>query len=162
LSATNLLVGCQQGGVFHSSDGTAWTSVGSKGVIPQPIVGGDGTIYWLGTQGGVEVSTDQGQHFTETADGNLAPQMIGPVYPAELPDGRVAVLGKDHVLLSSDHGKTWTPVGDPLPLPGGGYGGARGPTYSARTKTFYVWQWDCTNVVLPNAIWSAGFDYTTM
>jgi photosystem II stability/assembly factor-like uncharacterized protein len=160
LSATNLLVGCASG-IYHSADGNVWTSVGSNGVGGQPLRGSDGVIYWLGGQGGVEISTDQGQHFTQTADGNLAPGIVGPVIPAELPDGRVVILGKDHLLISSDKGVTWKPIGEPLPYSGGGYDGARGPAYSARTKTFYIWRWDCGNSVLPNAIMSAGFDYTT-
>jgi hypothetical protein len=159
LSATNLLVGCAGGGVFHSSDGSAWTSDGSKGVIPQPLLATDGTIYWPGSQGGLNVSTDQGQRFTETADGNLAPGIVGSLYPAELPDGRIVIVGKDHLQISSDKGRTWKPIGQPLPYPGGGYNGARGPAYSARTKTFYVWRWDCGDKVLPDAIMSAGFDY---
>jgi photosystem II stability/assembly factor-like uncharacterized protein len=160
LSATNLLVGCAGGGVFRSSDGNTWTSVGSKGVIPQPLLASDGTIYWPGSQGGLNVSTDQGQHFAETADGNLAPGIVGSLYPAELPDGRIVILGKDHLQISSDKGRTWKPIGQPLPYPGGGYNGARGPAYSARTKTFYIWRWDCGNSVLPDAIMSAGFDHT--
>jgi photosystem II stability/assembly factor-like uncharacterized protein len=161
LDATNLLVGCNNGGVFHSSDGEQWTSVGSPGVIPQPLLATDGTIYWPGSQGGVQVSSDQGTSFTERADGNLAPGIVGSLYPAELPDGRIAILGRDHILISADKGETWTPIGEPLPYPGGGYDGARGPTYSARTKTFYIWRWDCGDRVLPDAIMSAGFDYTT-
>ena len=160
LGATNLLVGCAGGGVFHSSDGNAWTSVGSKGVIPQPLLATDGTIYWPGSQGGLNVSTDQGQRFSETADGNLAPGIVGSLYPAELPDGRIVIIGKDHLLISSDKGRTWKPIGQPLPYPGGGYDGARGPAYSARTKTFYIWRWGCGDKVLPDAIMSAGFDYT--
>ena len=42
LGATNLLVGCNGGGVFHSTDGNTWTNVGAKGVIPQPLVATDG------------------------------------------------------------------------------------------------------------------------
>jgi hypothetical protein len=160
LSATNLLVGCVNGGVFHSTDGAAWTSVGSKGVIPQPLLATDGNIYWPGSQGGINVSTDQGQHFTQTADGSVAPGIVGSLYPAELPDGRIVIVGKDHLLISADKGKTWKPIGEPLPYPGGGYDGARGPAYSARTKTFYVWRWDCSNNVVANAVMSAGFDYT--
>jgi photosystem II stability/assembly factor-like uncharacterized protein len=160
LSATNLLVGCAGGGVFHSSTGNTWTSLGTKGVIPQPLLATDGAIYWPGSQGGLNVSTDQGQHFTETADGNLAPGIVGSLYPAELPDGRIVIIGKDHLQISSDKGRTWKPIGQPLPYPGGGYNGARGPAYSARTKTFYIWRWDCGDEVLPDAIMSAGFDYT--
>jgi photosystem II stability/assembly factor-like uncharacterized protein len=161
LSATNLLVGCVDGGVFHSSDGSAWTPVGSKGVIPQPLLARDGNLYWLENQGGLSVSTDHGQSFTETADGNVAANMVGPVRPAELPDGRVVIVGQDHLVVSSDKGVTWNPIGDPLPYPGGGYDGARGLAYSARTKTFYIWRWGCGNNVLPDAVMSAGFDYTT-
>jgi hypothetical protein len=160
LSATNLLVGCVSGGVYHSTDGNVWTSVGSKGVIPQPLLATDGTMYWPGSQGGINVSTDQGQHFTQTADGSQAPGIVGSLYPAELPDGRIVIIGKDHLLISSDKGTTWKPIGEPLPYPGGGYDGARGPVYSARTKTFYVWRWDCGNTVVSNAVMSAGFDYT--
>jgi hypothetical protein len=80
--------------------------------------------------------------------------------PAELPDGRIAIVGKDHLLVSADKGKTWTPIGEPLPYPGGGYDGARGLAYSARTKTFFIWRWDCNGNVPSNAVMSAGFDYT--
>jgi photosystem II stability/assembly factor-like uncharacterized protein len=159
LSATNLLVGCTNGGVFHSSNGTDWTSVGSKGVQPQPLLASDGTQYWLGNAGGIEVSTDQGQHFNEVADSSLAVGIAGPGIPAELPDGRIVIMGKDHLLASSDKGKNWTPIGEPLPYAGGGYDGARGVAYSARTKTFFIWRWDCGNNVLSNAVMSAGFDY---
>jgi hypothetical protein len=30
----------------------------------------------------------------------------------------------------------------------------------ARTKTFYIWRWGCGDKVLPDAIMSAGVDYT--
>jgi photosystem II stability/assembly factor-like uncharacterized protein len=159
LSATNLLVGCAGGGVYRSSDGNVWTSVYKKGVIPQPLWASDGTLYWPGSQGGIHVSTDQGQHFSETG-ASVAPGIVGSSYPAELPDGRIVIVGKDHLLISADHGASWKPIGEPLPYAGGGYDGARGPAYSARTKTFFIWRWDCGMRVLPDAIMSAGFDYT--
>ena len=87
-------------------------------------------------------------------------------YPMNLPLARVlkqvneVILGKDHLQISSDKGRSWKPIGEPLPYPGGGYDGARGPAYSARTKTFYIWRWGCGDKVLPDAIMSAGFDYT--
>jgi hypothetical protein len=159
LSATNLLVGCSDGGVYRSSDGNTWTSLNTKGVLGQPLLASDGSVYWIGAQGGVYVSRDQGMHFMQTVDGNTAVGVFGPFYPAELPDGRIVVLGSDHLHISSDKGVTWKPIGQPLPYPGGGYNGARGPTYSARTKTFYIWRWDCNNNVPADAIMSAGFDY---
>ena len=33
-----------------------------------------------------------------------------------------------------------------------------GVTYAPLTSTFVVWHWDCGNVVLSDAIMSAGFD----
>ena len=36
---------------------------------------------------------------------------------------------------------------------------ASGVVYSVQRKTLFVWHWDCGNVVLPDAIASAGFDY---
>jgi hypothetical protein len=161
LSATNLLVGCNNGGVYQSADGNAWKQVGSTGVIPQPLLATDGSVYWPGTQGGIQASFDHGATFTKVADGSLTPGMVGSIYPAELPDGRIVVVGKDHLQISADKGKTWKPIGAPLPYAGGGYDGARGPAYSARTKTFYIWKWGCGNNVLPDAIMSMGFDYKT-
>jgi hypothetical protein len=161
LGATNLLVGCNNGGVFHSTDGAAWTNVGAKGVIPQPLLASDGAIYWPGNGGGLQRSINGGAAFTQAADANLAPSMVGSIYPAELPDGRIVIVGKDHLQISADKGMTWKPIGAPLPYVGGGYDGARGPAYSARTKTFYIWRWDCSNAVVSNAIMSSGFDYMT-
>jgi photosystem II stability/assembly factor-like uncharacterized protein len=161
LGPMNLLVGCNNGGVFHSTDGSSWTNVGAKGVIPQPLLASDGTIYWPGNGGSIQASTDMGAHFDQVADQNLAPGMVGSIYPAELPDGRIVIVGKDHLQISADKGKTWKPIGAALPYAGGGYDGARGPAYSARTKTFYIWKWGCGNTVLPDAIQSMGFDYMT-
>jgi len=163
LGATNLLVGCNNGGVFHSTDGNTWTNVGAKGVIPQPLVASDGTIYWPGNNGGLVRSINGGAAFTQVADANQAAGMVGSIYPAELPDGRIVVVGKDHLQISADKGMTWKPIGAALPYTdgGGGYNGARGPAYSARTKTFYIWRWDCSNAVPANAIMSMGFDYMT-
>jgi len=156
VSATNLLVGCAGGGVYHSTDGNAWNQVGNKCVAHQPLLATDGTIYWPGSNGGLNVSTDHGASFTQIADANLA---AADSVPAELPDGRVAIVGKDHIQISSDKGVTWKAIGDPLPYGGGSSGGARGLTYSARTKTFWIYKQDCGNVVMSNAIMSAGFDY---
>ena len=57
------------------------------------------------------------------------------------------------LMASADHGATWTPIGDPLPFK------VNGVTYSAFRNAFFVWQWDCMNAVLPNAIMRFGYDY---
>lgn len=75
------------------------------------------------------------------------------------PDGRVVVTGHEYLLASADQGQHWEPIGEKLPYPGGGYDGTHGLTYSAQTKTFFVWRWDCADKVPENAIMSMGFDW---
>jgi photosystem II stability/assembly factor-like uncharacterized protein len=159
LGASSLLVGCEGGGIFHSSDGATWTQVATRGVFPQPLLASDGTIYWLGSRGGLLVSTDQGQHFTQVADANVAPANGAPLVAAvELPDHRIVIMGKTQLQASADRGATWKPIGDPMPAPSGAR--YHGLAYSATTKTFFIWRWDCGSSVLPDAIMSSGFDYT--
>ena len=71
----------------------------------------------------------------------------------ELPDGRIVAVGGDHLVLSTDGGKTWTQFGETIPY------APAGVTYSTSAKTFYVWHNDCNGAVLPDAVMSAGFDY---
>jgi hypothetical protein len=83
--------------------------------------------------------------------------MSGPL--TELPDGRVVALGKDNLLATTD-GKSWKPIGDPLPFKGmncGTYGFA----YSAAIKTFFINHNDCKGAILATSVYSSGFDYTT-
>jgi photosystem II stability/assembly factor-like uncharacterized protein len=158
LDANTFLVGCNGDGIYRSTNGgMSWMKVSSSGVLPQPLVASNKAIYWAGSSGGVMKSTDQGQTFTQVADGNTAPGVIYPTTLAELPDGRIVVVGKDHVQATADGGKTWGPIGDPMPFPGGGFDGANGVTYSAMTKTLFVWHWDCGNNVPANAIASMAF-----
>lgn len=62
-------------------------------------------------------------------------------------------IGPATLMMSADHATTWQPVGDALPFK------PNGVTYSAFRNAFYVWQWDCKDVVLPNAIMRFGYDY---
>lgn len=80
--------------------------------------------------------------------------MVSSGQPIELPDGRLVTLGTDHMVISSD-AATWKPIGDKFPYT------PAGATYSVQTKTFFIWHNDCNNVVLADAIMSAGFDYQT-
>jgi hypothetical protein len=75
------------------------------------------------------------------------------VEPIELPDGRIITVGATTLMASTDHGTSWQPLGDPLPFT------VNGVTYSPFHNAFYVWQWDCKDVVLPNAIMRFGYDY---
>jgi photosystem II stability/assembly factor-like uncharacterized protein len=162
-SRTFLVGSCGWGsgacGVFRSTDGGgSWTVVDSDGPVARPLWASDGTIYWaLANNAGILVSADRGQTWTKSQ---------GPVSlyystsPAELPDGRVVTLGMSHLLATTDHGKTWNPIGDPLPFPGANCG-TYGLTYSAWTKTFFINHNDCSGHVATSSVYSAGFDYTT-
>jgi hypothetical protein len=157
LDADHFLVGCSgsANGIYRSvNHGGSWTQVGTAGVWAQPLVASDGSIYWVGSQGGVQKGDADGMSFAGVADGTIAATVIAPTTMAELPDGRVVVVGPNHLQVSGDHGASWQPLGDPLPVTGGGYNGASGVTYSAMTKTFFVWHWDCSNNVQADAIWS--------
>ncbi len=60
----------------------------------------------------------------------------------ELADGRIATMGKTQLLVSATDGRTWRPLGPPIPTDG-----AFGLTYSAARNAVYAWKWDCGDVV---------------
>jgi photosystem II stability/assembly factor-like uncharacterized protein len=156
LDAKTFLVGCGgwyggKPGIQRTTDGGAvFSQVSDVGVAGQPLRASDGAIYWAGHQaGGLYKSTDQGQHFTQVAEEANARS----VEPLELPDGRIVTVGGTTLMASADGGTTWQPLADALPFT------PSGVTYSALRNAFYVWQWDCKDVVLPNAIMRFGYDY---
>jgi len=151
---TFLLGSCGYGdgacGVYRSTDsGQHWQRASDLSAAARPLWASDGSIYWsLIYNSGIARGTSDGTSWSKTADG------ITTAYPVELPDGRVLTVSGDHVVVSADRGSTWKPVGEKLPFE------ASGVVYSVRKKMLFVWQWDCGDVVLPDAIASAGFDYT--
>jgi photosystem II stability/assembly factor-like uncharacterized protein len=155
LDESTFLVGaCGYGdgecGVYRSTDGgEQWDRTSDLPVGGRPLLASDGSILWpLIYDGGVALSTDGGARFTRTQEGLVT------AHPVELPDGRLLSVQGDYVAVSVD-AFFWTPVGEQLPFK------VAGVIYSAVQKTLYVWQWDCGDIVLPNAIMSAGFDYET-
>jgi hypothetical protein len=136
-------------GVYRSTDGgTTWTRATDLGVVGEPLVTSTGAIFWpLIYNSGLARSMDKGQTWTKVANSFFS------VKPLELPGGRLAGIIGDHLQLSADGGATWKPTGDKLPFQ------VSGLTYSVALKTFFISHWDCNNVVLANAIMSAGFDY---
>jgi hypothetical protein len=133
------------GGIFQSDDsGSTWYQASSRGGGAQPLVASDGSIYWPDGSGSMVRGTGQGSNWTWTevaGDGTLM-----NVHPIELPGGRIASLARQQVVISSDGGQSWSPVGPPLPFT------PVGLVYSDFDKAFYIWQFDCGNKVLPNAI----------
>jgi hypothetical protein len=150
-------------GIYRTSDaGTTFTKVSQ---LAPSHDGGffrakDGSIYLaLAGNGGIAKSQDLGKTWTiVNSSAKSYPPPFFRITPIELPDGKLVTLGVDHLLRSADGGATFQPIGDPLPfaLRGSDFGGM---TYSATTKTFFVWHSDCGTAVLPDAIMSAGFDW---
>jgi photosystem II stability/assembly factor-like uncharacterized protein len=150
---TFLLGSCGYGtgacGVYRSTDGgTTWTRTTDLAAVAEPLVASSGAIYWpLIYNSGLARSTDKGQTWTKVVNGFVS------VRPIELPGGRLAGIIGDHLQLSTDGGATWKPIGDKLPFQASSF------AYSLPLKTFFISHWDCGNVVLSDAIMSAGFDY---
>src|SRR5262249_38299641 len=112
------LVGCSgyaggTEGVFRTSDGgKTWAHTGAQPAADQPLWASDGTIYWsLIYDRGMIKSTDQGNSWTSAAGGNT----VRTTHPIQLPDGRIATIGTQKIVISKDHGATWTPIGASFP-----------------------------------------------
>ncbi len=164
LDSNTYLVGGNRGGggsesgIYRTTDaGATWKPVGSVQVnhFGVPLLASDGAIYWpLYSNQGMAKSTDQGLTWNKLAETELH-----GVSPIELPDASVVTIGKEHLVRSTDGGATWKPIGQPLPFQLVGDGATL--TYVAATKTFFVSHSDCASgSVSPDAIVSAGFDYT--
>ena len=151
LDAQHFLLGaCGWGdgtcGVYASSDGgKTWSSTTTEGPGGRPLWTANGHLLWSGVWDGMLISDDVGKRWKKVGGAKLA--------PVELPDGRAVAIGSDHLVISSDHGATWSNIGQPLPY------APNGVTYSAAAKTFYIWRNDCGDRVLSDAVMSAGFDY---
>jgi photosystem II stability/assembly factor-like uncharacterized protein len=166
LNSTTLLVGCaaswsgKAGAIVRSTDtGKTFTAVHSRGVVEQPLVASDGTIYWAEEGGGVLMSTDQGTNWQEIAASNAA----GMVRPLELPDGRIVSAvpttfdggASGQIVVAAARSSTWTTIGTPMPF------APVGMSYSPFRNEFFIWYFTCTgaNAVPANGIMRFGWDY---
>jgi photosystem II stability/assembly factor-like uncharacterized protein len=151
INSKTFFVGCSSswgggiGGIYQSNDsGTTWSPASAQGGGAQPLVASDGSIYWPSADGSLMRGTGQGSNWIwrqTVPSGTLV-----SVHPIELPDGRIVSLSHQHVMISSDHGVNWEPFGAQLPFR------PVGISYSDFDKSFYIWQFDCGQKVLPNAI----------
>jgi hypothetical protein len=133
------------GGIFQSNDsGATWSSVSAQGGGAQPLVASDGSIYWPSADGSMMRGTGQDSNWIWSQ--TVPSGVLMNVHPIELPDGRIVSLSRQHVMISPDHGVNWQPFGPPLPFM------PVGISYSDSDKSLYIWQFDCGNKVLPNAI----------
>jgi hypothetical protein len=151
INSRKFFVGCfpswggGTGGIYQSNDsGATWSSVSAQGGGAEPLVASDGSIYWPSGDGSMVRGTNDASNWTwiqTVASGSLM-----NVHPIELPDGRIVSLSSQYVMISSDHGVHWQSFGPQLPFR------PVGISYSDFDKSFYIWQFDCGNKVLPNAI----------
>jgi photosystem II stability/assembly factor-like uncharacterized protein len=159
IDATTHLVGCSgyasdPSGIFRTTDGGAhWSMVSDQAASGAPLRASDGTIYWTLIYGsGMVRSTDNGQSWTRVHDGGLR-----GTHPIELPDGRIATVGPNAIIVSSDQGESWQSATESLP-----YDDIIGLAYSVQRRAFYVWRFDCTNTVPADAIMRHDFDFERM
>jgi photosystem II stability/assembly factor-like uncharacterized protein len=135
-------------GIWRTTNGgQSWTKVSDRPGTFAPRRMANGTIFWPINGGGMLVSTDDGASWPVAVEGT-----IKGIEPVVLPDGRIVSIGGGHLMISSD-ARSWSQIGKPLPYDPAGL------SYSDRTKTFFIWHWDCGAVVLDDAIMRAGFDY---
>lgn len=133
------------GGIYQSNNGgTTWNRV-AKGGSAEPLKASDGSIYWPSDDGSLMRGVGSGANWTWT-EVTRSGVLRNDVHPIELPDGRIASLSGQNIMISSDRGANWTAFGPQLPFR------AVGLAYSQFDRAFYIWHFDCGNRVLPNAI----------
>ena len=150
IDATTYLVnasgwGKGTGGVYRTTNaGATWTQASALEANGAPLVASDGSIYWhLMFDRGVIRSTDRGQTWTQVCGSG----MLKGSSLIELPGGQLAGIAGKSVKVSADHGATWKPATDPTPVQ------PAGVIYAPAQHAFFIWNWDCGNIVLTNAIW---------
>jgi hypothetical protein len=140
------LVGCAgypggPSGVFRTIDGAlTFQQVSKSGGGSQPLLASDGSFYWMSISGGgMSRSTDNGQSWHDV----VGPGVLTSKSPVELADKRLAALGAQYVMVSSDHGSTWAPATSQLPP--NMMENVDGFIYSPQRNAFFIWQNLCPN-----------------
>ncbi len=133
------------GGVYRTTTGGAtWTQVSALEAQGAALSASDGSFYWmLASDRGAIRSTDQGRTWTQVCGSGV----IKGLHLIELPDGKLAAVADKHIKVSADHGATWTPLLDPMPVQ------PAGVIYAPARQAFFIWNWNCKERVLTNAIW---------
>jgi hypothetical protein len=132
--------------------------VSALGGASPPLIASDKSIYWMSVYGaGVIRSVDEGKTWTQVVGSGV----VTSAHPVELPDGSIAALGSNYVMISSDHGATWSPASPQLP-----FNDATGLVYAPKRKAFYTWHFTCEfngPVPVPDmGIMRYDFDYTKL
>jgi hypothetical protein len=115
--------------VQRSDDaGATWFKVTAHGVTTPPVLLANGTILWTVASGeGIQRSTDQGRTWS------LIPGTPRSC-PIAMPKGWLAAVGEQQqILVSTDGGRLWDPVGPPLPFL------VTGIAFCEPRHCFYAW-----------------------
>ena len=156
LDADTYLVSCDYAGegTYRTEDaGETWSQVSPAGAVRSPLHAADGSIYWARPEPhGLMRSTDQGLTWTTVTEYGV----LKAVPPVQLPDGRIAAVGNNTIVVSNDHGAHWQPASARLP-----FNDANGLVYSPYQKAFFIKHSQCVaerDTVLPDAIMRFDFD----
>jgi len=162
LDSKNFLLGCGGGSdmgrsaILRSSDaGKSWVTVYDNSGTTAPLLASNGDIYWAQElAGGLARSDDQGQTFSKVVPAGT----LLTVSPVELPDGRIASVTGQNIVVSADQGKTWKRASGKLPYTPNGF------TYSPYQRAFFIWYFTCSSTGKPmpgptDGIMRFDFDY---
>jgi photosystem II stability/assembly factor-like uncharacterized protein len=139
VNARVYLVGCGGyggglSGIFRSTDaGSTWAMVSNTGGTSAPLKTSDGALYWVGPNGAMARSAD-GVTWKDVVPAGV----LRGVTPLELPDGSIAALSANNVIVSKDDGASWVRVSSQLP-----FSDSAGLAYSKEQQAFFVWHFTC-------------------
>jgi hypothetical protein len=147
ITASTFLVGCAgygggPHGIYRTTDGaTTWTQVSATGGGSAPLHASDGTIYWASPDGALVTGSfqDEGQHWKVMVQPN---SFLANHPPVELPGGDIAAIGTQVIVVSPDHGASWTAASSDLPYTGQDPPPA-GLVYSSQRQAFYIYHFTC-------------------
>lgn len=118
----------REAGIYRTEDaGGVWFRVMGEGVTEPPLQRADGSLWW--TVGGGEKlmrSSDRGKLWT-AVDGATG-------CPTELAKGWIAATKERQVVVSTNGGKQWQPLGPELPFVPAGL------VYAAKLNCLFAWR----------------------
>jgi hypothetical protein len=134
-------------GVYGSQDGGMhWAALTGTGGGYPPMRASDNYIYWVSPNGSGLTRSMDGQTWTDVAGSGV----LGGSRVVELPGQKLAAMGQQYVVGSSDGGKTWAPLtsGWPTPTPASGQT-VYGLAYSSKRNAIYIWYNACPSSTAP-------------
>jgi len=142
IDASTYLVGCGGygggvTGIYRSTDaGKTWQSATGSGGFVAPLRTSDGVIYWVSANGnGLARSLDDGETWVDVIKTG---GVIRAFTPIELSGGRIAAVGGQALIVSSDQGETWKAVSSAFPIDN-----PLGIAYSEKSGSYYIWYNTC-------------------